>query len=638
MKNSETTEILNLPNCITNNLKADFDIRPYQKEAFFRFIDYYSKYKEANKKQPIHLLYNMATGSGKTLVMAGLILYLYEKGYRNFLFFVHSNNIINKTKVNFLNFNAAKYLFRSALNIDGKRVNIKETNSFEHIDKDNINIKFTTIQQLHFDLNHVKENSITYQDFVQNKIVMIADEAHHLSTSTKKNNDGENTWEQTVLKIWRQHTQNILLEFTATLDFKNADIVSKYKNKILFKYDLSQFRKDKYSKEINILTSTLNETNRILQAVILNIYRQELAQYNQIFLKPVILFKAKKTIAASEKNKENFHLFIENLTTKQLEFFKKESKDKTIQKAFDFFEKNKISTMDILQKIKYHFKYENCLSANNDLESEKNQILLNSLEDQNNKIRAVFAVQKLNEGWDVLNLFDIVRLYENIVLKKISKKADATTLSEAQLIGRGARYFPFITAIHPQKYLRKFDDEPNNDLKILEELYYHTIEDNQYIKELKNVLAESGIYQEHKIQSEHKKLNKNKKVFLKKKKIHSISDLKISKQAVEVYFERNIDEISTSSILHKKTIKILNIPIHIVKYALSRNSFFYFNNLKLLFPKLHSMSTFINDKSFLANLQCTFICSSDVLKEISNEEYLLAMTKILDQLELEIKN
>jgi type III restriction enzyme len=45
----------------------------------------------------------MATGSGKTLVMAGLMLYLYEKGYRNFLFFVNSNvnaNIIINTFAN----------------------------------------------------------------------------------------------------------------------------------------------------------------------------------------------------------------------------------------------------------------------------------------------------------------------------------------------------------------------------------------------------------------------------------------------------------------------------------------------------------------------------------------------------------
>jgi type III restriction enzyme len=57
----------------------------------------------------------MATGSGKTLMMAGLILYLYEKGYRNFLFFVNSNNIIDKTRDNFLNDISIKYLFNKPL-------------------------------------------------------------------------------------------------------------------------------------------------------------------------------------------------------------------------------------------------------------------------------------------------------------------------------------------------------------------------------------------------------------------------------------------------------------------------------------------------------------------------------------------
>ena len=44
--------------------------------------------------------------------------------------------------------------------------------------------------------------------------------------------------------------------------------------------------------------------------------------------------------------------------------------------------------------------------------SEENALLLNTLEDANNPIRAIFAVAKLNEGWDVLNLFDIVRISE----------------------------------------------------------------------------------------------------------------------------------------------------------------------------------------------------------------------------------
>lgn len=64
---------------------------------------------------------------------------------------------------------------------------------------------------------------------------------------------------------------------------------------------------------------------------------------------------------------------------------------------------------------------------------------LNSLESLSNLYRVVFAVAKLTEGWDVLNLFDIVRLSDHPTVSGTKAK----TISEAQLIGRGARYFLF---------------------------------------------------------------------------------------------------------------------------------------------------------------------------------------------------
>jgi len=88
-----------VPNYISDNIK--YEIRPYQEESFQRFILCYNEDFDEKPNKPFHLLYNMATGSGKTLVMAGLMLYLYEKGYRNFLFFVNSNNIITKQKTIF---------------------------------------------------------------------------------------------------------------------------------------------------------------------------------------------------------------------------------------------------------------------------------------------------------------------------------------------------------------------------------------------------------------------------------------------------------------------------------------------------------------------------------------------------------
>ena len=64
------------------------------------------------------------------------------------------------------------------------------------------------------------------------------------------------------------------------------------------------------------------------------------------------------------------------------------------------------------------------------------QSVLNSLENPNNPIRAIFAVHKLNEGWDVLNLYDIVRIGETE-----KRNASKSTIAESQLIGRGARYY-----------------------------------------------------------------------------------------------------------------------------------------------------------------------------------------------------
>jgi type III restriction enzyme len=73
-----------LPNGITDNLK--FGIRPYQEEAFRRYLYTEREDFDGKPKKPLHLLYNMATGSGKTMVMGGLMLHLYEKGYRDFCF------------------------------------------------------------------------------------------------------------------------------------------------------------------------------------------------------------------------------------------------------------------------------------------------------------------------------------------------------------------------------------------------------------------------------------------------------------------------------------------------------------------------------------------------------------------------
>lgn len=158
-----------LPQYMQENLNRNFELRPYQIKAFENFITYFESDKLCQK--PTQTLFHMATGSGKTLIMAGLILYLYKQGYRNFLFFVNLSNIVRKTKDNFLKSTSSKYLFAEEIAIDGEKVPIKEVTNFQYCDDKAVNICFTTTQGLHSDMWGVKENALSVDDFANKKVV-----------------------------------------------------------------------------------------------------------------------------------------------------------------------------------------------------------------------------------------------------------------------------------------------------------------------------------------------------------------------------------------------------------------------------------------------------------------------------------
>jgi len=56
-----------IPNYLIDNLNPAFALRPYQQEAFSRFIFYSGRYSQ--RIMPTQLLFHMATGSGKPLKM-----------------------------------------------------------------------------------------------------------------------------------------------------------------------------------------------------------------------------------------------------------------------------------------------------------------------------------------------------------------------------------------------------------------------------------------------------------------------------------------------------------------------------------------------------------------------------------------
>lgn len=68
----------NIPGYITKNLR--YPLRPYQEEAVGRYLHHHSREEDNEEDSKEQILFNMATGSGKTLLMAAIILEKYKQG------------------------------------------------------------------------------------------------------------------------------------------------------------------------------------------------------------------------------------------------------------------------------------------------------------------------------------------------------------------------------------------------------------------------------------------------------------------------------------------------------------------------------------------------------------------------------
>ncbi len=648
-----------LPEHLVENLSPKFPLRAYQREALVRCFYYLNEYK--HRVRPSQLLFHMATGSGKTMVMAATILYLYDRGYRNFLFFVNSTNIIEKTRDNFLNSRSSKYLFADKIEVGGAEVHVREVQSFQSTHPDEISIIFTTIQGLHTHLNTPHENALTYEDFADQNIALISDEAHHINALTMSRRDLSqdellevDTWEQTVHRIFSARSENVLLEFTATVDLDHAAIRRKYEDKILYQYSLKEFREDGYSKEVKVLEADLAPMERALHAVVLSQYRRKVAEKCGLAIKPVLLMKS-RTIRESEAFEAAFHTGIAGLDAAGLETLKKVASG-VVQKAFAYFEAQNISLEDLAIELRQDFDENRTVIINSKEDSEKKQLLVNSLEDKTNEIRVVFTVNMLNEGWDVLNLFDIVRLYDTRDARLgIPGK---TTMSEAQLIGRGARYFPFQLDDSQIRDKRKYDDDIGSEMRVLEELYYHSAHNPRYIDELHKALVQTGIVAPRtrtvtmRVKDGFKAstfwdngvIFVNKRIRNERTDIFGFDNIAITKRRqyqLQTGFEREDllleDQTVKTGAMVTQGIKLSELGESVVRTALQRLHFFEFCNIKRYFPHLASIHDFVVSADYLGSVVIDVTGNDQQIKSLSQEQKLAMALATLDQVSREIQ-
>ena len=712
---------------ITENLR--FPLFKWQEEALINFLTYEAIKGKEEDPNPTHLLFNMATGAGKTLVMAAAILYYYKKGHRNFIFFVNQNNIVGKTEENLCNPSHNKYLFKQNIVIDDRTISIKKVNTFAD-DSDDIQIKFTSIHSLHNDVYKIKEDNVFLEDLQRKDLIMLGDEAHHLNADTKKNkiiqldieatkelsegasqDDIEKSWEHTVIHLILNKGQNkngndnknALLEFTATIP-EIKEVKAKYLSKTIVRFDLKDFLKAGYTKEINLVSSSFDKKKRILQALLFNWYRHKIAlQYDIPNFKPVILFRSKTVDVVEQNNsKEDFIFFkelIENLSIYDFDFLK-EINDHKLMDVVETYQKGQsriidvktyivntsgLSLKDVIEYLQYNFSERNCIITNSktnktkkEKTDEETDRLLNSLEDKDNHIRAIFTVQRLTEGWDVQNLYDIVRLYEgqNSGGSNKGKSGNATT-SEVQLIGRGVRYCPFKFE-DKETNKRKFDANLDHELRVLEEFYFHSDNDERYLSELKKELKDKELLTDNKIAkpfglkkefaeaNKHLSLFINERLFNPNRKKTDLSDLKAFTFAHKVDFldinETNIklgdeenDRTRYDSGLNDSgtiefSLKELKDEKHIIQKALNiharkDNSLFRFSNLKEELS-IASMNDIFKE-NFFGNMTIKYIMPKEMFAKaetkearldlIPNEQKLKGFIRFFDTLGIELK-
>ena len=369
------------------------------------------------------------------------------------------------------------------------------------------------------------------------------------------------------------------------------------------------------------------------------------------------MFKSEKIT----DNKDNLNLFkdlLEELTPEMIQQQKSMIKLNTakriniLQKALEYFEESEISLNDLIEELREDFRLERLMLIDGKNKTPENLILINTLEHPSNEIRAIFSVDMLNEGWDVLNLFDIVRLYD--------KSTKTTTNTEKQLIGRGARYYPFtINNQQEDKYTRKFDDNENTELRVIEQLHYHAANNPKYISEIKMVLRTSGILEEESTVERELKLKdsfKNSRTYTKgvvwmnerlsysealKVRQESLFDTKFIPESIEVKLPTSRirgfsvfedDELTAlEEDLRNVTFKYGKvIGTNITRHAINQNKNYTFDKLQKAIIGLPSISVFMDD---LKDIEVTVIGNIIDEKSLTPDQKLFIAQSLLTKME-----
>jgi len=439
------------------------NFRYYQKEALAAF-DYFLRaggdnwfkqnlYENIGDRQIPFYGFEMATGSGKTLLMGALILYLWKHhGQKNFLIIVPSTEIYEKTIHNF-DSNHIKRVFSNYL---VEKYNLVTGDNFtdrsSNYDPDAaFSIYVFTVQKF-FERASGEQvlkvdkpweespwkrggDTISFREFLKERgLVVLTDEAHHYQ-NYRVSQEGNKSSGDVIADFGPQ----IVLEFTATAVTDDPSS-SKRNQKIIYDYPINRFLDDGYGKKVRAFgytggvgvsedaTVSEEDKRKFLVAFLIHMVKKKALALadEESKPKPILLVRAREIEHADNLLPEIEKICLEDSLIEEvyseitggrkyditelvranvtLDEFKKDIKA-IPGKAFVYHSKN-ASNLDIREKI-------------DTIETNDQEILI--------------QIKKLEEGWDLLNPYTILILSNNT--------GTSVKRYVRQLIGRGVRLF-----------------------------------------------------------------------------------------------------------------------------------------------------------------------------------------------------
>jgi type III restriction enzyme len=462
------------------NLKQYEHVRPLLEE-----VD-----EETKRKAPF-IGFEMATGSGKTMLMGAAVYYLNKvHRIRHFLVITPSSTeIYKKTISNFTVGNpesvwADDVPFRFNL-ITGD--NYKDYGTLVdgdedawvfvfNIDKFGANATNTKKQWESSAWKDKAGNTISLLDFLaQEDLAIITDEAHHAQSPKAK-------------KIIQDFKPRAVLEFTATaIETHRSD--TKKNQTIVYKYDIRRFLEEKYGKLVRVLAlhpgkktkgklSELSDVERlkIQTFFLIHLVKKKSLPMDQDCrgLKALGFVKVKNDIAYAEKVER----YIRNeLATDadSLSVILEKAKGQDLEVTnliVDLFEKDFHGNISKLQQTLAKVAQKSIL-----LHSKSNPLVKKQFDTiKTNDVEIVIYINMLDEGIDMPNIYTMVVINDNPTEFKTAVK---------QIVGRGVRL---------NKEQRQYDDEYKDTLLTqTEKLHVVCDEDAAFQEVIESIQQDFGM-------------------------------------------------------------------------------------------------------------------------------------------------